>query len=111
MGETYNIGGWNEKPNLDVVHTICTLLDELSPRSDGKLYKEQITFVTDRPGHDRRYAIDATKIHHELGWKPAESFETGIRKTIQWYLDNQDWVRNVTSGDYKNWIEKNYSQE
>jgi dTDP-glucose 4,6-dehydratase len=109
VGETYNIGGWNEKPNLEVVHTICTLLDELSPRSDGKLYREQITFVTDRPGHDRRYAIDATKIHHELGWKPAESFETGIRKTIQWYLDNQDWVRNVTSGDYKNWIEKNYS--
>jgi dTDP-glucose 4,6-dehydratase len=109
VGETYNIGGWNEKPNLEVVHTICTLLDELSPRSDGKLYKEQITFVTDRPGHDRRYAIDATKIHRELGWKPAESFETGIRKTIQWYLDNQDWVRNVTSGDYKNWIEKNYS--
>ena len=109
VGETYNIGGWNEKPNLEVVHTICTLLDELSPRSDGKLYREQITFVTDRPGHDRRYAIDATKIHHELGWKPQESFETGIRKTIQWYLDNQEWVRNVTSGDYKNWIEKNYS--
>ena len=108
VGETYNIGGWNEKPNLEVVHTICTLLDELSPRSDGKLYKEQITFVTDRPGHDRRYAIDATKIHRELGWKPQESFETGIRKTIQWYLDNQEWVRNVTSGDYKKWIEKNY---
>ena len=109
VGETYNIGGWNEKPNLEVVHTICTLLDELSPRLDGRLYKEQITFVADRPGHDRRYAIDATKIHRELGWKPAESFDTGIRKTIQWYLDNQDWVRNVTSGDYKNWIEKNYS--
>ena len=105
MGETYNIGGWNEKLNLEVGHTICTLLDELSPRSDGKPYKEQITFVTDRPGHDRCYAIDASKIHHELGWKPAESFETGIRKTIQWYLDNQDWVRNVTSGDYKKWIE------
>jgi dTDP-glucose 4,6-dehydratase len=109
VGETYNIGGWNEKPNLEVVNTICTLLDELSPRSDGKLYKDQITFVTDRPGHDRRYAIDASKIHHELGWKPQESFETGIRKAIQWYLDNQDWVRNVTSGDYKKWIEKNYS--
>jgi dTDP-glucose 4,6-dehydratase len=108
VGETYNIGGWNEKPNLEVVHTICTLLDELSPRSDGKLYKEQITFVTDRPGHDRRYAIDATKIHRELGWKPQESFETGIRKTIQWYLDKQEWVRNVTSGDYKKWITKNY---
>jgi dTDP-glucose 4,6-dehydratase len=110
IGDTYNIGGWNEKPNLEVVHTICTLLDELSPRSDGKPYKEQITFVTDRPGHDRRYAIDATKIHHELGWKPAETFETGIRKTIQWYLDNQEWVRNVTSGDYKEWVKKNYSK-
>lgn len=109
IGETYNIGGWNEKPNLEVVHTICSLLDELSPRSDGKLYKDQITFVTDRPGHDRRYAIDAMKIHRELGWKPAESFETGIRKTIQWYLENQSWVKNVTSGDYKKWIEKNYS--
>ena len=109
VGETYNIGGWNEKPNLDVVHTICTLLGGLSPRSDGKLYKEQITYVTDRPGHDRRYAIDATKIHRELSWNPAENFETGIRKTIHWYLDNQDWVRNVTSGDYKKWIEKNYS--
>jgi dTDP-glucose 4,6-dehydratase len=109
VGETYNIGGWNEKPNLGVVHTICTLLDELSPRSDGKPYKEQITFVTDRPGHDRRYAIDATKIHRELGWKPQESFETGIRKTIQWYLDNQEWVHNVTSGDYKKWVEKNYA--
>jgi dTDP-glucose 4,6-dehydratase len=101
VGQTYNIGGWNEKPNLEVVHTICSLLDELSPRSDGMPYKDQINFVTDRPGHDRRYAIDATKIHHELSWKPAESFETGIRKTIQWYLDNQDWVRNVTSGEYK----------
>ena len=109
VGETYNIGGWNEKPNLEVVHTICTLLNELSPRSDCKPYKDQITFVTDRPGHDRRYAIDATKIHRELGWKPQESFETGIRKTIQWYLDNQEWVRNVTSGDYKKWVEKNYS--
>ena len=109
VGETYNIGGWNEKPNIVVVHTICTLLGGLSPRSDGKLYKEQITYVTDRPGHDRRYAIDATKIHRELSWKPAENFETGIRKTIHWYLDNQDWVRNVTSGDYKKWIEKNYS--
>ena len=111
MGETYNVGGWNEKPNLDVVYKICTILDELAPRTDGKNYKDQITYVTDRLGHDRRYAIDATKINDELGWKPAETFETGIRKTVQWYLDNQDWVKNITSGDYKNWIEKNYSQE
>ena len=111
VGETYNVGGWNEKPNLDVVHKICTILDELAPRNDGKPYADQITYVTDRLGHDRRYAIDATKINDELGWKPAETFETGIRKTVQWYLDNQDWVKNITSGDYKNWIEKNYSQE
>jgi dTDP-glucose 4,6-dehydratase len=108
VGETYNVGGWNEKPNLDVVHTLCAILDELSPRADGKSYKEQITYVTDRPGHDRRYAIDASKISNELGWKPAETFETGIRKTVQWYLDNPDWVRNVTSGAYKNWVEKQY---
>jgi len=111
VGETYNVGGWNEKPNLDVVHVLCAILDELAPRPDGKNYKEQITYVTDRLGHDRRYAIDATKINDELGWKPSETFETGIRKTVQWYLDNQDWVKNITSGDYKNWIEKNYSQE
>jgi dTDP-glucose 4,6-dehydratase len=111
VGETYNIGGWNEKTNLDVVHKICGILDELAPRSDGKPYADQITYVTDRPGHDRRYAIDASKINQELGWKPAETFETGIRKTVQWYLDNQDWVKNVTSGDYKKWIQKNYSQE
>jgi len=111
VGETYNVGGWNEKPNLDVVHKICGILDELAPRTDGKNYKDQITYVTDRLGHDRRYAIDATKINDELGWKPSETFETGIRKTVQWYLDNQDWVKNITSGDYKNWIEKNYSQE
>jgi dTDP-glucose 4,6-dehydratase len=110
VGETYNIGGWNEKPNLDVVHKICGILDELAPRSDGKPYADQITYVTDRPGHDRRYAIDASKINQELGWKPAETFETGIRKTVQWYLDNQDWVKNVTSGDYKNWIQKNYEK-
>ena len=109
LGETYNIGGWNEKPNLDVVHTLCTILDELSPRADGKPYKEQITYVTDRPGHDRRYAIDATKIERELGWKPAETFETGIRKTVQWYLVNQAWVANVTSGAYQNWVGKQYS--
>ncbi|PKO48357.1 MAG: dTDP-glucose 4,6-dehydratase [Betaproteobacteria bacterium HGW-Betaproteobacteria-4] len=108
VGETYNVGGWNEKPNLDVVHTLCAILDELSPRADGKPYKELITYVTDRPGHDRRYAIDATKIERELGWKPAETFETGIKKTVQWYLDNQAWVANVTSGAYQNWVGKQY---
>jgi len=108
VGETYNIGGWNEKPNLDVVHTLCSILDELSPRADAKSYKEQITYVADRPGHDRRYAIDASKINRELGWKPVETFETGIRKTVQWYLEHQDWVKNVTSGAYQNWVEKQY---
>jgi len=108
-GEVYNIGGWNEKANLDIVHTVCALLDEMQPRTDGKPYREQITFVADRPGHDRRYAIDARKIEKELGWKPAETFETGIRKTVQWYLDNQDWVKHVQSGDYRNWVEKNYA--
>jgi len=108
LGETYNIGGWNEKANLEVVHTLCTILDELSPRADGKAYKEQITYVKDRPGHDRRYAIDATKIERELGWKPDETFETGIRKTVQWYLDHQDWVENVTSGNYRQWVNQNY---
>ena len=107
-GEVYNVGGWNEKPNLEVVHTLCTILDELQPRPDGKPYKEQITYVKDRPGHDRRYAIDASKIERELGWKPAETFETGIRKTVRWYLDNQSWVQNVTSGAYQNWVGKNY---
>jgi dTDP-glucose 4,6-dehydratase len=109
VGETYNIGGWNEKTNLEVVHTLCDLLDELQSREDGKSYREQITFVKDRPGHDRRYAIDATKIAGELGWRPEETFETGIRKTVQWYLENQDWVANVQSGEYKNWLNKNYS--
>jgi len=108
VGETYNVGGWNEKPNLDVVHTLCAILDELSPRVDGKSYAEQITYVTDRPGHDRRYAIDASKINRELGWRPAETFETGIRKTVQWYLDNQDWVKNITTGAYKDWVTKQY---
>ncbi|MDD2914359.1 MAG: dTDP-glucose 4,6-dehydratase [Gallionella sp.] len=108
-GEVYNVGGWNEKANLDIVHTVCALLDELSPRTDGKSYREQIAFVTDRPGHDRRYAIDARKIECELDWKPAETFETGIRKTVQWYLDNRDWVSNVQSGSYRQWLEKNYA--
>jgi dTDP-glucose 4,6-dehydratase len=109
IGETYNIGGWNEKPNIEIVHTVCDLLDELRPRADGRSYREQITFVADRPGHDRRYAIDASKIERELGWKPAETFETGIRKTVCWYLDNQDWVANVQSGAYREWVEKNYT--
>jgi len=110
LGEVYNIGGWNEKANLDIVQTVCALLDELRPRNDGKPYREQITFVTDRPGHDRRYAIDARKLERELGWKPTETFETGIRKTVQWYLDNQGWVNNVLSGDYRHWVEKNYTE-
>jgi dTDP-glucose 4,6-dehydratase len=109
LGEVYNIGGWNEKANLDIVNTVCTLLDELHSRADGKSYREQITFVTDRPGHDRRYAIDARKIERELGWKPVETFETGIRKTVRWYLDNQDWVSHVQSGAYRQWVEKNYA--
>jgi dTDP-glucose 4,6-dehydratase len=108
LGETYNVGGWNEKANLDIVHTVCSLLDELRPRDDGKKYCEQITFVMDRAGHDQRYAIDARKIERELGWEPAETFETGIRKTVQWYLDNQEWVSSVQSGAYLEWVEKNY---
>ena len=101
-GETYNIGGHNEKKNIEVVETICGLLDELRPRPDGKSYREQITFVTDRPGHDLRYAIDAAKIGRELGWKPRETFESGIRKTVQWYLDNRDgWCRRVLDGSYQ----------
>jgi len=108
LGETYNVGGWNEKANLDVVRTLCALLDELKPRADGLSYDTQITFVKDRPGHDRRYAIDAGKIERELGWKPAETFETGMRKTVRWYLENQDWVSHVTSGSYRNWVEKQY---
>ncbi len=109
VGETYNIGGWNEKPNLDIVHEVCSILDESKPRSDQKSYREQITYVKDRPGHDRRYAIDARKIERELNWKPAETFETGIRKTVLWYLENQQWIANVQSGVYRDWVEKNYA--
>ena len=108
LGETYNVGGWNEKANIDIVKTVCALLDELRPRADGKPYAEQITYVTDRPGHDRRYAIDARKLERELGWKPAETFDTGIRKTVQWYLENADWVQNVQSGSYRDWVQKQY---
>ncbi len=111
LGETYNIGGWNEKTNLDVVNTICRILDELKPRADGLSYAKQITFVKDRPGHDRRYAIDARKIERELGWCPAESFETGIQKTVQWYLDHPTWVEGVLSGSYRDWLDKQYSQK
>jgi len=111
MGETYNVGGWNEMPNLDIVHTVCALLDEMQPRKDGKPYQEQISFVADRPGHDRRYAIDARKIEQELGWTPAETFQSGIRKTVQWYLDNQAWVSGVQSGSYRQWLDKHYGTQ
>ncbi len=110
LGETYNIGGWNEKPNLEIVHTVCDLLDELKPRADRQSYRSQISYVTDRPGHDRRYAIDARKIEQELGWKPAETFQTGIRKTVQWYLDHPDWVAQVQSGAYRDWVAMQYGQ-
>ena len=109
LGETYNVGGWNEKPNIEIVNTVCKLLDELRPKADGTGYATQITYVTDRPGHDRRYAIDARKLERELGWKPAETFETGIRKTVQWYLDNPEWVANVQSGAYREWVSKQYA--
>ena len=107
LGETYNIGGWNEKANIDIVKTVCALLDELRPDPAGP-YARLITYVTDRPGHDRRYAIDARKIERELGWRPAETFETGIRKTVQWYLSNEDWVARVQSGAYREWVSKQY---
>lgn len=110
VGETYNIGGGNERVNLDVVRTVCTILDQFHPKPDGSSYQSQITFVKDRPGHDRRYAINPEKIQHDLGWKPAETFETGIRKTVRWYLDHQEWVCNVTTGAYRHWVEKQYSQ-
>ena len=109
LGETYNIGGWNEKANIDVVNTICRILDELKPRADGNSYAEQITYVKDRPGHDRRYAIDASKVERELGWRPTETFDTGIRKTVQWYLDNPVWIEGVVSGSYRDWLQKQYT--
>jgi len=108
LGETYNVGGWNEKPNIEVVRTLCSLLDGLQPRADGQSYAAQITYVKDRAGHDRRYAIDARKIEQELGWRPQETFETGLRKTVAWYLANADWVTNVTSGQYRQWVGKQY---
>ena len=107
-GETYNVGGWNEMANMTIVQTVCALLDELKPRADGKPYAEQIRFVTDRPGHDRRYAIDARKIEQQLGWRPAETFASGIRKTVQWYLDHPQWVEQVQSGAYREWVDRQY---
>jgi dTDP-glucose 4,6-dehydratase len=109
LGETYNIGGWNEKPNIEIVNTVCTLLDELRPRQDGASYSAQISYVKDRPGHDRRYAIDAGKIERELGWRPAETFDSGIRKTVQWYLANPEWVSRVQSGAYRDWVQTQYA--
>ncbi|AEF92212.1 dTDP-glucose 4,6-dehydratase [Delftia sp. Cs1-4] len=110
LGDTYNVGGWNEKPNVEIVNTVCALLDELRPKADGTSYSAQITYVKDRPGHDRRYAIDARKLERELGWKPAETFETGIRKTVQWYLDNPEWVADVQSGAYREWVSRQYTE-
>jgi dTDP-glucose 4,6-dehydratase len=107
-GETYNVGGWNEKPNLEIVHAVCDIVDEMAPRAAGSR-RELITFVKDRPGHDRRYAMDARKIERELGWRPKETFETGIRKTIRWYLENEEWVKDVTNGSYRQWISTQYS--
>ena len=110
LGETYNVGGWNEMTNLDVVHTVCAILDELQPAANGKPYASLITYVKDRPGHDRRYAIDARKLERELGWKPAETFETGIRKTVRWYLEHVGWIDNVTSGAYREWVATQYKE-
>jgi dTDP-glucose 4,6-dehydratase len=109
LGETYNVGGWNEKPNIEIVKTVCALLDNMRPRADGQSYATQIAYVKDRPGHDRRYAIDARKLEKELGWKPAETFETGIQKTVTWYLDNAEWVAHVQSGAYRDWLTQQYT--
>ncbi len=108
LGEVYNIGGWNEKTNIEIVRNICDLLDTLKPLENKKSYRDQICFVTDRPGHDRRYAIDATKIERELGWRPSETFETGIKKTIDWYLGNWQWVEGVLNGEYRDWVKRHY---
>ncbi|ABM38788.1 dTDP-glucose 4,6-dehydratase [Polaromonas naphthalenivorans] len=109
LGEVYNVGGWNEKTNIEIVRTVCALLDELRPRADGASYAAQIASVKDRPGHDRRYAIDASKIERELGWRPAETFESGIRKTVEWYLANPEWVAHVQSGAYRDWVQTQYA--
>jgi dTDP-glucose 4,6-dehydratase len=111
LGEVYKVGGWNAKPNIDIVHAVSALLDELQPRADGASYSNQITYVKDRPGHDRRYAIDARKLKKELGWKPAETFETGLRKTVAWYLAHPDWVAHVQSGVYRDWVKIQYAHE
>ena len=109
IGETYNVGGWNEKTNLEVVETLCAVLNELKPKSDGKSYSDEIIFVKDRPGHDRRYAIDASKLESELNWRPQETFETGLRKTVIWYLEHETWVNHPVSGEYQDWVQKQYS--
>ena len=109
IGGTYNVGGSHEKTNLEVVENLCAILDELKPKLDGKSYRDQIAFVKDRPGHDKRYAIDASKLERELGWKPQETFETGLRKTVLWYLENETWVNHVVSGEYEHWVQKQYS--
>ena len=109
VGEVYNVGGWNEMPNIEIVQKVCAVLDAMRPRADGRSYRDQISYVADRPGHDRRYAIDARKLENELGWRPAETFETGIRKTVRWYLDNPQWVAHVQSGAYRDWVKIQYA--
>ena len=111
VGETYNIGGCNEQANIEVVKMICSILDELQPRADGRSYQTQISFVADRPGHDKRYAIDASKIRHDLAWLPKETFASGLEKTIRWYLAHPDWIEHVTSGSYRDWIKQHYQNE